>query len=63
MQAAKKKTGIKADLMEYCQLIKGYNYQYKGSILKRVLIGYARLSEYCTIEEQVKLLEGERNHL
>jgi len=34
VQAAKKKTGIKADLMEYCQLIEDYNYQHKGSTLK-----------------------------
>lgn len=60
VQANEKKLRMEIDLSDYRELVAEYNRNNKdkeGFVRKRVLIGYARLSEYRTIEEQVEILE------
>lgn len=60
VQATEKKAEIEGGLKDYRQSIEEHNSKHKSDVgfkPKRVLVGYARLSEYRTIEEQVELLE------
>ena len=61
VQAAEKKAEIEGQLNDYRQSIEEYNAKYKNRVVfkpKRVLIGYARRSEYRGIDEQVEVLEN-----
>ncbi len=61
VQAAEKKAEIEGQLNDYRQSIEEYNAKYKNRVgfkPKRVLIGYARRSEYRGIDEQVEVLEN-----